>query len=270
MTRSNAAFTFSCETLFRQYEKVYFWTFTCVEVHSDWRYGPIFHAFFRELQHIYGEIIQGIRVYELHKNHGIHWHCLLSYRISVRDVLRIGKKYGIGRVSVTVADRGAIGYMAKYLGKDKERLKGLSKWRPLGGFQGTKCKDIVIESPYHLEIKRLQKRHNLRQVPWDIAKYVMRTTTLRIVTEKDRREFDALIEQRTYVRGKRTRLEQSVENIWPFGGPDDGGGVDRHSVSDVAGPRHRASQDDGRGGAKPRIYTLARGSAVSAIEAAKN
>ncbi len=247
MTKSHAAFTFSCETLFRQYEKVYFWTFTCKKVHPIWRYGPIFHAFWHELQHAYGGILQGVRVYELHNTHGIHWHCLLNYRMSVREVRRIGEKYGLGRNHVVVADSGAVGYMAKYLAKERASLKGLSKWRTLGGFRGTKVKDIVVKSPYHKEVNRLQKKHGVKKVPWEIAKQVMKTTVLRSVMPEDRKGFDALMSQHTGadLRRKLVGVEQSLKRVWPYGGPDDGCGSDGHPVSDIRVAGERAGEIHG-------------------------
>jgi hypothetical protein len=262
MTKSHAAFTFSCETFFRQYEKVYFWTFTCKRVHPTWRYGAIFKAFFHELQQTYGGILQGVRVYELHNTHGIHWHCLLNYRMSVREVRRIGEKYGMGRNHVAVADPGSVGYMAKYLSKDRAGLKGLSKWRTLGGFRGTKCKNIKVKSPYHLEVKRLQKKHRTKKVPWEVAKQVMRTTVLRSVMPADRKGFDVLMSQHTGGghRGKLCQLDQRPEHVWPYGGLGDGGGVDGDSLPDAGMPGKRAGQVYGDIHSRASVSPLAGGS----------
>ena len=116
-TRSEAAFRFSADRLFDLYSPVYFWTFTMTQVQCDWCYSEIWGRFVRDLSDLYGGTLHGLKVTELHKEHGLHFHALVNKRIWQGEVRRIGKRYGVGWVSVKRADYGSVDYLAKYLFK---------------------------------------------------------------------------------------------------------------------------------------------------------
>jgi len=117
--------------------KVYFWTFTTIEPLADWQAGPVWHRFSVELCNLYGGLLRGLRVVELHAEHGIHWHALLNRRVWVGEVRRIGARYGIGRVQakrVRGDGEAAIKYLAKYLSKDGGQMfGGLRRLGAIGG-----------------------------------------------------------------------------------------------------------------------------------------
>jgi len=155
MTKSEAAFRMSCHKLFSENRRIYFWTFTNKVPVADWQAGPVWHRFSVELCNLYGGLLRGLRVIELHRDHGIHWHCLLNKRVWVGEVRRIGARYGIGRVHVERADgKGAVDYLAKYLSK-KEKPYGcrVRKWGAVGGFAAVRKVDVVVESSYHTNVK---------------------------------------------------------------------------------------------------------------------
>lgn len=176
-SRTEFAFRCSAEKLFEQNSHVYFWTFTCKSVHPDWFYGSIWHRFIDDLQNLYGGTLKGIKVIELHENHGIHWHALLNKRIWAGEVRRLGSRYGIGRIHVKRADTGAIEYLCKYLTKqcktDKVLYAKVHRWSTVGGFKGTRKQDIEIDSPFHRRVKRFQEITGVTKLGWVASRLIM-------------------------------------------------------------------------------------------------
>lgn len=177
MGKSEAAFRMSANTLYKQTWRLYFWTFTCVDVHPDWCYSNIWNAFAKDLQNLYGGLLAGIKVIEFHESHGIHWHAILNQRMYAPIVRRIGKRYGIGRVHVRrkPADEGAIGYLADYLTEDFKRTNPLycraSRWGTVGRFKGTRVRDIEVTGGRLLEqIGWVKAYTGLRQIPFQLIK----------------------------------------------------------------------------------------------------
>jgi len=170
MTKTEAAFIFSVQRLFAQYSKIYFWTFTLTKVYPDWYYSQCWAHLVRDLHHLYSGNIGGVRVIELHKNHGIHWHCLLNQRVWVGEVRRIGERYGFGRVHVKVADENVASYLLPYIKKDirqgNEFFGGCARWGTVGTFKGLRVRDVEVESRYHSAIKRCQEATGVRRFPW--------------------------------------------------------------------------------------------------------
>lgn len=140
----------SAEKLFDENPKLYFWTFTFTEVWHDFVYSRQWGRFWRDFTNHSNFFIGGLKVTELHKEHGIHFHCILNKRLPVDEIRRIGRKYGIGRVHVRKAKPSDASYLAKYLSKDFNG--GLSKyirrWKCVGSFVGVRNKDVVIESDF--------------------------------------------------------------------------------------------------------------------------
>lgn len=178
MTRSEAAFLFSAERLFDQEPELYFWTFTWKDVMPDWYYANSWSRFVDKLSYMYGGTLRGLKVVELHKQHGIHYHCLLNKRVWVGEVRRVAERFGLGRVHVKRADRGAITYLSKYLSKQfisKNKLHArVGRWGTIGGFRSCKVKDVEIDSPFHRRIKRAQEITGLKKIPFPLAAAIFR------------------------------------------------------------------------------------------------
>jgi len=159
LTKSACAFMFTAERLAKQSEALYFWTFTfkttpATDEHAmeDW------NTLHRRLMMRF-PLLEGVRVCELHRSHGIHFHCLLNLRIPIRRVQRICRGNGnltgpnryldFGRMSVSKCDATAIPYLTKYMTKEYRRQNcffGRRRWGTVGGFKGTLKNNIVVES----------------------------------------------------------------------------------------------------------------------------
>lgn len=160
MNRTQAAFTLSADTLFTEaHGKLYFWTFTFKSVplsdqfaNEDWAY--LRKRLLREWPHL-----KGLRVTELHRSHGIHYHALVNMRIPIRRVMALAKGNGhltgrnryldFGRMTVDECDPGTVGYLCKYLRKgyvEKNRLYGGRRWGAFGDWQHSRGRDIVYDS----------------------------------------------------------------------------------------------------------------------------
>lgn len=166
-SRTEAAWLLSCRKLFRDYSPIYFWTFTFTEVLNDWVYPVRWERFTHDLVwKIYGGRLAGLRVIEIHKDHGLHYHALLNKRVWVRIVRRIGKRYGIGRVSVAKADWGSATYLAKYL--DKKRFTTttrIARWHSVGMFEAVHKNDIEVISPLNMRIREAQEAAGEARLP---------------------------------------------------------------------------------------------------------
>jgi len=166
LNRSQAAFVLSCERLFSLKKPVYFWTFTFVETLDEWEYGKRWHDYLKALSRAHGmeeSCMTGLRVIEPHEgnkfgeSHGLHYHCLWTKRLSVHIARRVGRRFGVGRVAVERADRGAIFYLVPYLGKSKKFATRIRTWAATGGFLACKVGNVVKESPYHRNMRRLYR-----------------------------------------------------------------------------------------------------------------
>jgi len=166
--KSRAAYLQSCWCL-RDYakatgSKLYFWTFTTKEVLPDWRLSPIWRRFIRDVSDMYRHDdfpLVGIRVLERHKKGNLHYHAIVTKRIPVDEVRKIGSKYGIGRVHVRkVRDEESIMYyLAKYLGKQRVRGIGtrIKTWGTIGpDCFGVKRSEIIFEHRGTLLLKRVK------------------------------------------------------------------------------------------------------------------
>lgn len=177
-SKSEVAFRWSCERLFETEERVYFWTFTFTRVMPDWCYSGVWFRFIKEVCDLYGGLLRGVKVVELHQTRGIHYHALLNRRVWVGEVRRIGKRYGIGRVHVVAADPGAVDYLAKYLSKghrDENKLHAkCARWGTVGRFKGVRVKDIEVKSSFHDAIKEVQCAFGQRQIPFVVVDLLRR------------------------------------------------------------------------------------------------
>jgi len=175
-TRSEAAFRFSAIRLFDLYHPVYFWTFTFAKVMPDWFYSNVWSRFSRDLCDLYGGTLHGLKVIELHVDHGLHYHALVNKRIWSGEVWRIARRYGIGWLSVKKADEGSIDYLSKYLTKqwksDNKFFAKCSRWGTMGGFRGCRCSDVEIDSPLHRAIKICQTALGEKKLPFLLVRFL--------------------------------------------------------------------------------------------------
>jgi hypothetical protein len=152
MTKTAVAFHMTCDAIFKSSPKVYFWTVTFSELHSDWIRAALFRRFLWDLRRKIGKGWGGVRVCELHKEHGVHYHLLVTARLAVDLVRTIGRCHGIGRVHVCIARPESASYMAKYLRKQKDGPKteagrNARRWATFGEVPRTRVRDLVNESP---------------------------------------------------------------------------------------------------------------------------
>jgi hypothetical protein len=163
MTKSEAAFSMTAERLWEPGFRVYFWTFTFCVLHSDAEGSRLFSVFLRRLREAIGGDWGGVKVAELHRERGVHFHALVNRRLAVDVVRRVGRCHGIGRVHVCVANKGACGYLSKYLSKRRdgpvhESGRRMRRWSAFGSVVRTRVCDLVNESPMWV----FRRAHGLR------------------------------------------------------------------------------------------------------------
>src|SRR5438132_3427663 len=145
MTKSKAAFLFASETLGKQ--RLFLWTFTFRELlavkETRKRWNHLLTLLLREWPNL-----QGLRIFELHQEHGLHVHLVTNQFIDVNRARELATQAGWGRIHVTPMPSEHSGYLAKYL--SKERPECLYRWRLWAGFgkawRWTQVKDIVRET----------------------------------------------------------------------------------------------------------------------------
>jgi hypothetical protein len=97
-------------------------------------------------------------VLELHEEHGCHFHVITNERFPIREILRLGERYGFGRTNVTrVTDAAqAVRYLCKYLSKPRVRcLKRARLWSAFGKIERTRVKDILTDTPLNRILRRV-------------------------------------------------------------------------------------------------------------------
>jgi beta-propeller uncharacterized protein DUF5122 len=72
-------------------------------------------------------MLQGIRVFELHQEHGLHVHLVTTSFIDVNRARLLAEKAGWGRIHVKRIPSERVTYLTKYL--TKERPECLKRWR---------------------------------------------------------------------------------------------------------------------------------------------
>lgn len=152
MTKTKAAFQLTAQGLFERFPRVYMWTVTFACVQSDWEGSKRFSAFLKHLREVVGKGWGGVRVCELHKDHGVHFHMLVTERLAVDLVRRVGRCHGIGRIHVCRARPESGAYLAKYLSKQKEGPRHESgrkmrRWAAFGEVPRVRVSDLVNDRP---------------------------------------------------------------------------------------------------------------------------
>ncbi len=129
--------------------RLYFWTFTFRDVHSLKVAMGLWNQFLTILKRKLG--FQGVRVIELHEEHGVHLHVLTNRRYKIRRFLELSERYGFGRIHVVHVDdpEGALRYVCKYLSKRRPKcLRGARLWSAFGDAPRTRVKDVMTDSPF--------------------------------------------------------------------------------------------------------------------------
>jgi hypothetical protein len=145
MTKSKAAFLFASQTLGKQ--QLYLWTFTFKEVlavkDTRKRWNHLLTLLLRTWP-----ALQGLRVFELHEEHGLHVHLVTNQFIDVDRARVLAERAGWGRIHVVRMPSEHAGYLGKYL--SKERPQCLHRWRLWAGFgkhwDWTRVKDVLRET----------------------------------------------------------------------------------------------------------------------------
>jgi len=163
--KSRFAFEFTVRKMRRQNSKLYFWTFTFREVHSLKTAMELWNQFLtllkRKLQ------FRGVRVLELHEEHGCHFHVITNQRFRIDKILEFSGRYGFGRLNVKrVSDPGnAIRYLCKYLSKPRPRcLKRARLWSAFGKIERTRVKDVLTDTPMTRLLRRIMGRPSVDEV----------------------------------------------------------------------------------------------------------
>jgi len=161
--KSRSAFEFTVRKMLRQNRKLYFWTFTFREVHSLKTAMGLWNQFLtllkRKLQ------FRGVRVLELHDEHGCHFHVITNQRFSIRKILAFSERYGFGRLQVqAVTDATeAVRYLCKYLSKARPGcLKRARLWSAFGKIERTRVKDILTDTPLSRILRRVMGKPSVQ------------------------------------------------------------------------------------------------------------
>lgn len=155
--KSQLAFKFNVERMFEESTSgVYFWTSTFEKVLTVKEASQRWSAFSKEIVRELG--VFGVRVYELHDEHGLHIHWLVNRFLPVEVVRRIAERHGFGRIHVERCGKWVADYLAKYLSKQVRAtcLKGKRLWACFGDFHWGRVKDIAVRSWLGDEYRRLR------------------------------------------------------------------------------------------------------------------
>jgi len=161
--KSRSAFEFTVRKMLRQNPKLYFWTFTLSEVHSLKAAMQLWNQFLTLLKRNLG--FRGVRVLELHEEHGCHFHVITNRRFSIRKILSMCERYGVGRIDVRrITDAAqAISYVCKYLSKDRKRcLKGARLWSAFGKIERTRVRDVLVDTPKVRLLRRIMGKPSVQ------------------------------------------------------------------------------------------------------------
>jgi hypothetical protein len=145
MNKSKAAFLFASRTLGQH--RLFLWTFTFKDLLAVKETRKRWNHLLTLLLRTWPEL-QGLRVFELQEEHGLHVHLITNRFIDVNRARELATRAGWGRIHVARMPREHAGYLAKYL--SKERPGCLKRWRLWAGFgkgwEWTKVKDVIRQT----------------------------------------------------------------------------------------------------------------------------
>lgn len=144
MSKSKQAFLFSAERLAEQ--GLYMWTMTFRELLAVKDTRKRWNYLLTLMKRRWPELC-GLRVFEMHKRHGLHVHMITNRRIDVNEVRQLVRKAGWGREHVKRVPPELAKYLAKYLGKDRPgAFHGWRLWGAFGKWEWNRVSDVVMES----------------------------------------------------------------------------------------------------------------------------
>ena len=140
------------------------WTFTLPVVLdipiACCRWSDLCHALVAEVG------FSGVRVYELHKDHGLHVHVVTNQYYPVQRLRAIALRFGWGRIHVQRCNKEPY-YISKYVSKGFREgcFVGRRLWASFGDCRSylTKCRDVVVESAKGAAFRGLEGRAWLRK-----------------------------------------------------------------------------------------------------------
>src|SRR6266496_4131871 len=160
--KSRSAFEFTVRKMLRQNPKLYFWTFTLREVHSLTEAMQLWNQFLTLLKRKVQ--FRGVRVLELHEEHGCHFHVVTNKRFPIRKILALSERYGFGRIDVRrVTDAAqAVSYLCKYLSKPRVRcLKRARLWSAFGNIERTRVRDVLLDTQKVRLLRRIMGKRSV-------------------------------------------------------------------------------------------------------------
>jgi hypothetical protein len=160
--KSRAAFEFTVRKMLRQNPKLYFWTFTFREVHSLKTAMGLWNQFLTLLKRRLG--FRGVRVLELHEEHGCHFHVITNRRFLIRKILQLAERYGFGRIHVqrVTETEQAVRYLCKYLSKPRVPcLKRARLWSAFGRVERTRVRDVLVDTPKVRLLRRIMGKSSV-------------------------------------------------------------------------------------------------------------
>jgi hypothetical protein len=163
--KSSSAFEFTVRKMLRQNPKLYFWTFTFREVHSLKSATGFWNQFLTLAKRKLG--FRGVRVLELHADHGCHFHVLTNRRYSIREIQKFKERYGFGRIDARhVPDSTvAVSYLCKYLSKQRDPcLRGVRLWSAFGPIERTRVRDVLIDTATSRLLRAAMGKPSVQQV----------------------------------------------------------------------------------------------------------
>ncbi|WP_217469385.1 hypothetical protein, partial [Staphylococcus aureus] len=122
------------------------WTFTFEQVHCAWHYPRIWNKFCIDWRTVVPEDCGGVRVVQMHKRHGFHYHCLITHYIDARRMWRLCRKHGMGMIDVQLV-RDPVeskNYLSRYLtDENREQNKFPIRLRRWGGLFSYPCVNVA-------------------------------------------------------------------------------------------------------------------------------
>src|SRR4051794_21840228 len=163
--KSSSAFEFTVRKMLRRNPKLYFWTFTFREVHSLQTAMSFWNQFLTLLRRKLK--FRGVRVVELHGEHGCHFHVITNRRFLIREIQRFKERYGFGRIDVRYVQDSTITvrYLCKYLSKRRPGcLKGVRLWSAFGGIERTRVRDVVVDTAMSRLLRGVMGKPSVEQL----------------------------------------------------------------------------------------------------------
>ena len=159
MGKSVNAFLFSLDTLWHlSLGHLWFWTLTFVTAQEDAVGAAAWSDFQDAACKSILKGVRGVRVFQLHRSHGIHVHFVCDKRLAFWRVAKLAGRFGFGKIDVAkvrpVRSGGVWrlpGYLARDMGKAcREKRRWLGRRRLWGAFgpwrnERTRVSDVKVE-----------------------------------------------------------------------------------------------------------------------------